>query len=207
MGLFLQDMDSMVSITMAIEREIDDARSIRNAGASEKRKKDQPSLNSRKKHRISIPRDHSVQGHSYQSQGQERASIQTVQVTCYHYHQLRHFRHDCPQRQRSQGYGTPQSSITTTSLDTLGGIAHRGRDPKVMGYLSLNHQWDMHISNLFLLTPAWARGTSIYPRVQHRHRLDPDKTERPGHGSRSRTGLSDQDFRDPGACLSRDTSD
>ena len=48
-GLLLQDMDSMVSITMAIEREIDDARSIRDAGASEKRKEDRPSLSSRKK--------------------------------------------------------------------------------------------------------------------------------------------------------------
>ena len=36
-------MDSMVSTTMAIEREIDDARSIRDVGASEKMKKDQPS--------------------------------------------------------------------------------------------------------------------------------------------------------------------
>ena len=39
-GLLLRDMDSMVSTTMAIEREIDDARSIRDAGASEKRKED-----------------------------------------------------------------------------------------------------------------------------------------------------------------------
>ena len=59
-GLLLQDMDSMVSTTMAIEREIDDARSIRDAGAREKRKEDQPSLSSRKKERLSIPRDHSV---------------------------------------------------------------------------------------------------------------------------------------------------
>ena len=33
----------MVSTTMAIEREIDDARGILDAGASEKRKEDQPS--------------------------------------------------------------------------------------------------------------------------------------------------------------------
>ena len=54
-GLLLQDMDSMVNITMAIEREIDDARSIRDAGASKKRKEDQPSLSSKKKQRTSIP--------------------------------------------------------------------------------------------------------------------------------------------------------
>ena len=38
-GFLLQDMGSMVRTTMAIEREIDDARSIRDTGASEKRKK------------------------------------------------------------------------------------------------------------------------------------------------------------------------
>ena len=37
-GFLLQDMDSMVRTAMAIEREIDDARSIRDAGASDKRK-------------------------------------------------------------------------------------------------------------------------------------------------------------------------
>ena len=39
-GFLLQDMDSMVRTTMAIEREIKDARSIRDAGTSGKRKKD-----------------------------------------------------------------------------------------------------------------------------------------------------------------------
>ena len=36
----LQDMDSMVRTVMAIDREIKDARSIRDAGTSKKRKKD-----------------------------------------------------------------------------------------------------------------------------------------------------------------------
>ena len=40
-GLLLQDMDSMVKTTMAIEREIDDTKSIRDAGVSGKRKKNQ----------------------------------------------------------------------------------------------------------------------------------------------------------------------
>ena len=48
-GFLLQDMDSMVRITMVIEREIDDARSIRDAGVSEKMKESQPSSRSRKK--------------------------------------------------------------------------------------------------------------------------------------------------------------
>ena len=59
-GLLLDNMDSMVSTTMAIEREIDDARSIRDVGASEKRKEDWPSSSSRRKKRISTPRGHSV---------------------------------------------------------------------------------------------------------------------------------------------------
>ena len=108
-GLLLQDMDSIVSTAMAIEREIDDARSIRDAGASEKRKEDQPSLSSKKKQRTSIPRGHSVQGRSYQGQGQGRDSSQAGPMICFYYHQPRHRKRDCPQRRRSQGYGTLQS--------------------------------------------------------------------------------------------------
>ena len=48
-------MDSLVSTTMVIEKEIDDAWSIRDACASEKWKKDQPSSSSRKKQRTSTP--------------------------------------------------------------------------------------------------------------------------------------------------------
>ena len=59
-GLHLQDMDSMVNTAMVIERENDDARSIGDVGASEKRKKDQPSSSSRKKQRTSIPRGRPV---------------------------------------------------------------------------------------------------------------------------------------------------
>ena len=74
-GPFLQDIDSMVSTAMAIKREIDDARSIRDAGASEKRKEDQPSSSSRKTQRTSIPRGHSVQGHDYHGPRQGCQSI------------------------------------------------------------------------------------------------------------------------------------
>ena len=45
-GLLLQDMDSMVRIAMPIEREVDDAWSIRDIGASDKRKKSQLSYSS-----------------------------------------------------------------------------------------------------------------------------------------------------------------
>ena len=56
-GLLLQDMDSMVSTTMAIEREVDNAWSIRDAGASDKRKESKlSSSSSGKKQRTFSPR-------------------------------------------------------------------------------------------------------------------------------------------------------
>ena len=45
-GLLLQDMDLMVKITMAIEKEVDDAQSIHDAGVKDKRKEIQPSSSS-----------------------------------------------------------------------------------------------------------------------------------------------------------------
>ena len=42
-GLHLQDMDSMFGTALAIEREMEDARGIRDASAGGKRKEDQPS--------------------------------------------------------------------------------------------------------------------------------------------------------------------
>ena len=66
-GLRLQDMNSMVGTTMTIEREMEDARSTRDAGVSGKRKKSQSSSSSGKKQRASSSRgfqshDHPVQG-------------------------------------------------------------------------------------------------------------------------------------------------
>ena len=42
-GFLLQDMDSMVGTTLAIEREMEDVQGIRDASADGKRKEDQPS--------------------------------------------------------------------------------------------------------------------------------------------------------------------
>ena len=53
-GFLLQDMDSMVRTTMAIEGEIDDTRSIQDVGNSEKIKESQPSSSSGKKQRTSV---------------------------------------------------------------------------------------------------------------------------------------------------------
>ena len=55
-GLRLQDMDSMVGTALTIEREIEDARSTRDAGASTKRKDNQYSSSSEKRQRASSSR-------------------------------------------------------------------------------------------------------------------------------------------------------
>ena len=60
-GLRLQDMDSMAGTTLTIEREIEDARGIRVADASEKRE-DQPSSSSGKRQKTSA-------SHEFQDQG------------------------------------------------------------------------------------------------------------------------------------------
>ena len=55
-GFILQDLDSMVKTTMAMEREVDDARNIFDAGVKDKSKESQPSSsNSGKKHKRSTP--------------------------------------------------------------------------------------------------------------------------------------------------------
>ena len=55
-GLHLQDMDFMVGTTLTIEREIEDARSTRDAGVSSKRKDSQSSSSSGKRQRASNSR-------------------------------------------------------------------------------------------------------------------------------------------------------
>ena len=71
-GLRLQDMDSMVGTTLTIEREIEDARSTRDAGFSSKRKESQSSSSSGKKHKASSSRG--FQGRGHPSQGQIRVA-------------------------------------------------------------------------------------------------------------------------------------
>ena len=100
-GLRLQDIDSMVGTTPTIEREIEDARSTRDAGVSSKRE-DQPSSSSGK-------RQKTFSSHEFQDQGQDRAFSQAGQTICYFCQQPGHVRRDCLRRQESQSYGTPQS--------------------------------------------------------------------------------------------------
>ena len=71
-GLRLQDMDSMAGIALTIEREIEDARSTRDAGVSSKRKERQSSSSSGKKQRASS--SSVFQGHDHLGQGRIRVS-------------------------------------------------------------------------------------------------------------------------------------
>ena len=91
-GLLLQDMDSMVGTTLTIEREIEDARSTRDAGFSGKRKESQSSSSSGKKQRASSSRG--FQGRGYPGQGRIRVASQAGQMVCYHCQQPGHIRRD-----------------------------------------------------------------------------------------------------------------
>ena len=108
----------MVKTAMAIEKEIEDARSIRDAGAGGKRKKSRSSSSSRKKPKASGSRGFQGQGDGHQGQGRARAPSQVGQTTCYLYHQLGYIRWDCPQRQGSQGFRTVQSQASVGQIRT-----------------------------------------------------------------------------------------
>ena len=88
---------------------VDDIRGIQDMGAGTKRKEDSSSSNQGKKHKTSVSHGPQRQGQGYQDQGQDGAFSQAGQVICYFRRQPGHFRRDCPRRQKSQGYGTPQS--------------------------------------------------------------------------------------------------
>ena len=77
-GLRLQDMDSMVGTTMTIERDMEDARSTREASASDKRKESQSSSSSGKRPRASS------QSRDFPGQGQVRVASRAGQIVCFH---------------------------------------------------------------------------------------------------------------------------
>ena len=78
------------------EREIEDARSTRDAGVSIKRKESQSSSSSGKKQRAYSSRG--FQGRDHPSRGQIKVPGQAGQMVCYHCQQPGHMRRDWPQR-------------------------------------------------------------------------------------------------------------
>ena len=82
-GLCLQDMEFMVGTALAIEREMEDARGIRDASAGGKRKEDQPSSRLRKRQRTYVPRAPQVQG-------------QLGSMIFFYCHQPGHMKRECP---------------------------------------------------------------------------------------------------------------
>ena len=118
-GHNLQDMDSMVSTALIIEREIENARSIRDAGASSKRKESQSSSSSGKKSKASSSRGFQSRGR--RGQGQSRVLSQEGHpgpMTCFYCHQPGHMKWDCPQRHGSQGFGPTQSQSSVGQART-----------------------------------------------------------------------------------------
>ena len=75
-------MDSMVRTALTLEREIEGARSTRDASASVKRKKSQSSSSSGKKPRASSSRGFQI--HDHPGQGRIRVVSQAGQIVYYH---------------------------------------------------------------------------------------------------------------------------
>ena len=67
-GFLLQDMEFMVRMAMAIEKEREDAQSIQDTVSSDKRKEDQPSSSSGNKQKTFIPQGFQGRGRDYQGQ-------------------------------------------------------------------------------------------------------------------------------------------
>ena len=153
-------------------------------GAGTKRKKDSSSSNPRKKQKTSISHGSQGQGQGYQDQGQDGAVSQAEQIICYFCQQPGHFQRDCPRRQESQGYGTPQSqsSMGRARVASRAGQmmcyhcqqpghmrrdCPRGKDPRISKWRTPSHQWEKREHSLFLHPLVWVRGASINSRVPH----------------------------------------
>ena len=114
-------VDSRVRTTMTTEGDVDVMRGIQDMGAGTKRKEDPSSSNPGKKQKTSVSQGYPGQGQGYQDQGQD-GTFSQAGLKIYLCRQPGHFRRDCPRRQKSQGYRTPQSQssvrrVRVTSQD------------------------------------------------------------------------------------------
>ena len=120
-GLLLQDMDSMVRTVMAIKRELDDARSIRDASANVRGGRVNSLPLAQERSRVLLLRD-GFRDKVATTRAKGRISHPKIGGTS--------------RLLANQGRECVSS---VTSLDTLDGIALRGRDPRVMGHHSSSH--------------------------------------------------------------------
>ena len=167
-GFLLQDMNSIVRTSMAIEREIEDAQSIRDAGASDTRNEDQPSSSSGKDFystRISRTGPRLSEPRPYQGSWPARTDDMFPLPLAWTY-EVRF-----PAKVRIPGFWSGAVPVISgTSADTV---------------CSLSPQCGQE-------EPASVSGCCTEAFCY---------TKRPWYGSRKRTELTGQDFRDLRACL------